>query len=155
MNMVIRVACCAAVLQFVVAESLAIADPANAASKPRSAAKGVQSQPATNQRTTESAVAERPDACRYRYDGHLWWYYAANNRWIYWNGTSWQPIPSVPSRVVNDGIGTETATAVDDLLPGGSIRSQLVPQRTVDPYTGSVTETYRYQKGTNRIGQNN
>ena len=50
-----------------------------------------------NRRTLRSGAAasgvtgttpskDRPDAWRYRWHENRWWYYGANNHWLYWTG---------------------------------------------------------------------
>jgi hypothetical protein len=44
------------------------------------------------------------DQWRYRWHNGAWWYWTPANRWVVWNGSSWQPY--TPSAGYNGGYGT-------------------------------------------------
>lgn len=119
------------------------------ATMPVKAAKKSTKTLSESQKAAAKSVAGRPDGWRYRWDGQMWWYYTPANRWSYWNGKIWQPIPRIPT--ANDQYAGIAMYEEDDAPES----DELIPQQSIDPVTGAVAEQYRFQEGTDRIGENN
>jgi hypothetical protein len=91
-----------------------------------------------------------PNSKRYRWDGQMWWYYHPDGKWSYWNGKGWMPTPISGQTLPGSAPHLAGVTGVNADGEAFDFNSAL---REVN--LGDGEEGYQYQRGTNRIGENN